>query len=105
MGRIWTDPGGAVERPSWANPSRSLPSKTIPKSLDPEKRWKATTIGNRGAGGQGRPVRGRDSPQPDLGRGLSRILVWIPARAEPARCAGRALCRNYAPESELGAGS
>ena len=94
-----------LERPARANPSRGVSSATITKSLDPESRWKATTIGNRGAGGQSRPARGRDGSQPDLGRGLPGLFVWIPARAQPARCAGRALRRNHAQESELGAGS
>src|ERR1035441_2561960 len=97
------DPGGATARPAWANPSRGLSSETITESLDPERRWKATTIGNRGTGRQSRTVRGRDGPQPDLGRGLSGFFVWIPARAEPARCAGRALRRNHTQEGELGA--
>jgi len=50
VGRVWTNPGGAIERPARANPSRSLSSETITKSLDPEKRWEATTIGNRAVG-------------------------------------------------------
>ena len=57
---------------------------TVAKSLDPEGRWKATTIGYRGPGGQNRPVRDRVGPQPNLGRGLSRLQLRIPARAQPA---------------------
>jgi len=29
LGRIWTRPGGAVERPPWASPSRGLSSATV----------------------------------------------------------------------------
>src|SRR6516164_10930351 len=105
MARVWTRAGGATTRPARTDPSRGVPSATITKSLDPESRWKATTIGNRGAGGQDHPAGGGDGSQPDLGGGLSWFFVWFSAEAQPARCAGRALRRNYAQESELGAGS
>jgi hypothetical protein len=68
-----------------ANPSRSISSATIAKGLDTDSRWEATTIGNRGTGRQNRPVRGGESSQPDLGRGLSGLQLWIPARARTAR--------------------
>jgi RNA-directed DNA polymerase len=68
---LWTRPGGAIERPARADPSRGIPSAAITKNVDPEKRWKATTIGHRGVGRQSRTARGRDGSQPDLGRGLS----------------------------------
>ena len=42
-------------------------------------------------------------PQPHLGGGLSGLFVWFSAGAQPAPSAGRALCRNHAQESELGA--
>jgi hypothetical protein len=58
-----------------------------------------------GAGGQNRPARGGGSSQPDMGRGLSGFLVWIPARAQPARCIGRAVHRNHAEAGELRTGS
>src|SRR6516225_8185764 len=105
MARIWTRPRGATARPPRANPSRGISSATLTKSLDPEKRWEATTIGNRGAGRQSGPARGRDGSQPDLGGGLSGLFVWVSAGAEPAPSAGRALRRDHAPESELGARS
>ena len=47
-------------------------------------RWTATSIGSRGAGGQDRPARRSDGPQPDLRRGLSGLLLWVPAGAQPA---------------------
>jgi hypothetical protein len=50
LGRIWKRTGGKSEQPPRANPSWSLSSATVTKSLDSEKRWKATTIGNRGIG-------------------------------------------------------
>ena len=96
-------PGGAIERPAWTNPSRGLSSATVAENLDTERRWPATTIGNRGAGRQNRPARGRKGPQPDMGRGFSGILVRIPAGAQPARCIGCAVRWDRAQESELGA--
>src|ERR1039458_9916033 len=50
-----------------------------------------TTIGNRGAGVQDRPVRGGKGSQPDLGRGLSGLQLRIPAWARTAGCIGRAV--------------
>ena len=108
-GVTWEEYGEDLEerlsRPARANPSWGVSSATVAKSLDPESRWKATTIGNRGAGRQNRPARGGDGSQPDLGRGLSGLFVRIPARAQPARCTGRALRRDHAQEGELGSGS
>ena len=42
--------GGTASRPAWTNPSWGLSGETVAKSLDPESRWTATTIGDRGAG-------------------------------------------------------
>src|SRR5438876_8401489 len=52
-----------------------------------------------------RPVRGRDGPQPDMGRGLSGFQLRIPARTRTTRCTGRVVGRNRAEESELDFGS
>src|SRR2546430_16161153 len=57
-------------------------SATVEANLDPERRWAATTIGNRGAGRQSGAARGREGPQPDLGRGFSGFLVRVPAGAQ-----------------------
>ena len=89
-----SDLPGRVHRGAYhAQPSRRV--------CDTESRWEATTIGDRGAGGQGRPARGRDGTQPDMGRGLSRLQLRIPAGARPTRCIGRAVGWNHAQESEL----
>src|SRR6266540_243552 len=79
---VWKRPGGANQRPARAHPSRGLSSATVEANLDPERRWAATTIGNRGAGRQSSTARGREGSQPDLGRGLSGFLVRIPAGAQ-----------------------
>src|SRR5260370_21580612 len=54
--------------------------------------------GNCGAGRQNRSARGREGSHPDLGRGLSGLFVRVPAGAQPARCIGRAVCRDNAEE-------
>ena len=51
----------------------------------------ATSIGDRGAGGQDRPAGRGHHPQPDIRGRLSRFLVWLPSRAQPASSAGCAV--------------
>src|SRR5215472_294432 len=34
VGRVWTRPGGTAIRPAWTNPSRSISSAAVAKSLD-----------------------------------------------------------------------
>ena len=86
--RIWRRPGGTISRPARANPSWGLSSETVTESLDPESRWKATTIGDRGAGRQNRPARGGDrfstrsgkrtfwAFRTDSGRGAASMMHW-----------------------------
>ena len=54
-------------------------------------------------GGQDRPAGRRDGSGGDLRGRLRRLLLWIPAGAWPARCAGRSPCRDSTETSELGA--
>src|SRR5258708_4052452 len=56
-----------------------------------------------GAGRQNRPARGGRSVERYLRNGFSRILVWVPARAQPASSAGRALYGTADEKGELGA--
>src|SRR5215470_1971626 len=58
---------------------------------------------HRQRGGQDRPTRRRRGAKQHLRGGLSRFLLRVPARAQPARCAGRADVRDQAEEGELGA--
>ena len=54
-------------------------------------------------GGQDRPTGGRDGSRSNLRGRLPRVLLWVPAGAWPARCAGRPPCRHPQEASELGA--
>ena len=75
LGRVWTNLGARWRELRGRIHRGSLSSQAMTKCLDPEKRWKATTIGNRAAGRQSRPARGRDRSQSDLGRGLPGLFV------------------------------
>ena len=96
-GVTWEEYGGdleEVERPARTNPSRGLSSATVAKSLDTETRWKATTIGNRGAGRQNRPARGGERfstksgkrtfwvSRTDSGRGAASTMHWTRCTSE-----------------------
>ena len=78
-----------------------ISSATVEASLDPERRWAETAIGSRGAGRQSRAARGREGPQPDLGRGLSGLLVRIPAGAQSTGCTRCVVGGDCAQEGEL----
>ena len=55
-------------------------------------------------GGQDRSTGSGNGPQPDIRRGLFRILVWVQTKAKPAQRTGCAVGRDHEEESELGAG-
>ena len=93
--------GRSARRSAQPGSPRRLSSAAIEKSVHSETRWAATAARGRGAGGQDRPTgRGHD-PQSDLRGGLSGILVWLPARAQPASSAGCVVRRDHAEEGEL----
>ena len=77
-------------------------SATLQAGVHPESGRAAAPVGRGGAGGQNRPAC-RDGPQSDLRRGLSGILLWIPAWAKPASSAGCAVGGDRAEEGELDA--
>jgi hypothetical protein len=104
VARIWKRPGGTVNGPAWPDSSRSIPGETVTESLDSEIRWKKETTRYRSTGRQSRTVGGSEGSQPDLGIGFSGLLIRVPARAQPARCIGRALCRDNEPKGELHSG-
>jgi len=58
----------------------------------------ATSAWHRLAGRQGRPACCRRRDERDLRKGFSRILVRLPGRAQPARCAGCSRDRTPAEE-------
>src|SRR2546430_5918484 len=50
---------------------------------------------------QDRPEGGMRGAERDLRGRLPRLLVWVPAQAQPARCAGRTYHRNPLHKGEL----
>ena len=73
---------------------RSVPSEAVAEGVHPEGGRAAATARHRRAGGQDRPASGRRGAERDLRGGLPRLLVRVSARAQPARCAGRARGRR-----------
>ena len=72
--------------------------------VHPETGWTAAAVGHRGAGGQDRPAGGGRGAERDLRGRLPRVLVRVPAGAQPARRAGRAGGRDHAHAGELDTG-
>ena len=85
---------GNARRPSRPSASRSLSGATITAPIHPEAGWKKAPARHRGAGGQDRPARARRGAERDLRGRLPRVLVWVPPRTRPARCAGCASGRD-----------
>ena len=79
----------------------SVSSEALAKSVYPERRWAATSVGGCGAGGQDRPTGCAHHPQCDLRGRLSGLFVWFSTGTQPAPSAGRALVRPHAEAREL----
>ena len=77
--------------------------RSRPESLHPESRRAAAAARRRGAGRQDRPARRRRGAERDLRRGLPRLLVRVPAGAQPASMRWTRSGRAHAEEGELGA--
>ena len=90
-------------RSTQPGPPWSVSGTALTKSLHPEGRWAATSVGHRGAGGQDCSTGRGDHPQSDLRGGLQGLFVWVPARSQPASGAGCAGSGNPGEASELGA--
>jgi hypothetical protein len=95
-------PRSEPSRPARAGPARQLPGEADAEGIHPQAGWAAVPVGGRRAGGQDPAARRRRGAERHLRGGLHRLLLRIPARARPARCAGRAGGRDL-PEGELGA--
>src|SRR5690349_2549151 len=80
-----------------------LPGAAVATRLQTEAKRQTASSGHRGTGRQNRPAGGSDGAERDLRRGLPRVLVWVPARAQPTSSSGRALDRTAFKKSELGA--
>ena len=77
---------------------RAWPSS---EGVHPERRRAATSVGDRGPGGQDRPTGRGHHPQRDLRGGLSGLLVWLSTGTQPASSAGCALVCAHAEAGEL----
>ena len=82
-------------------PPGSVPGAAVPAAVHTEAGRPAAPAGGRRPGGQDRPEGDRRGAERDLRGGLPRVLVRVPARARPARCAGRAGGRDHQHEGEL----
>ena len=77
------------------------PDTAVPASVHTEGRWSATPACGRRRRRQDCPEGGARGAQRDLRGGLPRVLVRVPTKAQPARCAGRTHRRDLAQKGEL----
>ena len=80
---------------------RAQPSR---RQLHSEGRRQQAPARGRRARRQDRPEGSRRGAERDLRGRLPRVLVWVPAGAQPARCAGCADRRDQQQEGELHTG-
>ena len=78
-----------------AGPSGSVPGPAVPATVHTEAGRPAAAPGGRRPGGQDRPEGDGGGAERDLRGGLPRVLVRVPTRTRPARCAGRAGGRHH----------
>ena len=93
--------GRSVDRSARPGPPGSFSSASLAKSVHPEGRRAATSVGDRGAGGQDRPTGRGHHPQCDLRGRLSGLFVWVSTGTQPASSAGRALGGAHPEAREL----
>ena len=84
-----------------AGPPGSVPGPAVPATVHPQAGRPAAAPGGRRPGGQDRPEGDGGGAERDLRGGLPRVLVRVPARARPARRAGRAGGRDHRHQGEL----
>ena len=78
---------GSGDEPLGSAPTASagaLPGKSVSKGVHPEGGRAATAARHRHVGGQDRPTGRRRGAQRHLRGGLPRLLLRVPARAQPA---------------------
>ena len=106
-GETWQQYGEDLEEqppgPPRTAAARSVPGEAVASGVHPEGRRAAAAARHRRAGGQDRPARRGRGAERHLRGGLSRLLVRVPTRTQPARCAGCARGRDRTEEGELGA--
>ena len=108
-GETWRHYGEATGRespgPLRKAEARSVPGEAGAEGVHPQGRRAAEAARSDGAGRQDRPARGGRGVERHLRNGLSRFLVRVPARAQPASRAGCALHGIADEKGELGARS
>jgi hypothetical protein len=91
-GMTWQQYGEGLEErlqdlhdrgPLWG-PFGRLSRPTVEENIHTQSRWPTAAIRDRRAGGQDCSTGRGDGSQPDLRRGLSGILLRVPAGARPA---------------------
>jgi hypothetical protein len=82
----------------------SVPGTPIPAAVHTEAGWQTAPARGRGSRGQDRPEGSARGAQRDLRGRLPRVLVWVPAKAQPARRAGRTRRWDQQHEGELDTG-
>ena len=83
-GGLRAEPGGQPPGPLRTGPHRTLPAATGSACLHPESRWRAASARRADPGGQDRPGRGGRDAERHLRSRLPRVLLRLPAGAEPA---------------------
>ena len=101
LGGVRGRPGDPARRSPRPSPPRRLPGAAVPATVHTEAGRRATAARHRGAGGQGRPDRGGGHPDAGLRGGVPRLQLRVPARARPARRAGRARRRDRQEADQL----
>ena len=97
-------PRAQARGPARTGPSGSVSGTAVAAGLHTQAGWPAAPARGRRPGGQDRPTGDGRGAERDLRGRLPRVLVWVPARARPARCAGRAGGRDHQHEGELDTG-
>jgi hypothetical protein len=101
--RLRDGPGEAAGGFTPSCAPRDVASATFQRAYVPKAAGRRWPLGIAALEDKSVPTDSGNSPWRDLGRGLSGILVRVPAGAKPARCAGCAMGRDYEEEGDLGA--
>ena len=88
-------------RTARTGPSGSVPGAAIATTVHSESGWQPAPARGGRPRGQSRPEGDGHPAERDLRGGLPRVLVRVPAGAQPARCAGRARGRDQQHKGEL----
>ena len=101
VGRLRAGSASEPRRPAPPCPQRCLPGEPFSQGVHTETGRAAAPARYRHLGGQDPPACGGGGIERRIRGGLSRLLLRVPARAWPARCAGCARGRDHREESEL----